>query len=183
VNNRIHTEKQLEFIKENAKGISQSELFERFKKMFPEALLTSEQIKSIKYYHGLKCELKSGCKKGYKFVNRKEHPNPYRRSEGSERIRRADGVVLIKIAQSWKPKHMIIWEKENKRLIPIGHCIIFADGNKNNLNIDNLILVDRHELCYMGIKGLFSTDSELTKIGKTIASIKMCIKNKHSRKI
>ena len=58
-----------------------------------------------------------------------------------------DGYVKTKIAEPnlWEYKHELIWIKAHG---PISekHCIIFADSNKLNLSIDNLLLVSKVEL-------------------------------------
>ncbi len=90
---------------------------------------------------------------------------------GSERITK-DGYIEIKIAESnkWRLKHLVIWEKKNGK-VPKGYAIVFSDRDKTNLNIDNLILVTRHQLLIMNKNKLIYNDSELTKTGIVIASI------------
>ena len=61
---------------------------------------------------------------------------------GSERIIK-DGYTEIKVAEpnKWEsPKHRVIWEKVNGK-ISKGYALVFADGNKQNFGLDNLILV------------------------------------------
>ena len=67
----------------------------------------------------------------------------------SERIDR-DGYTYIKLVNKkrWKLKHRWIWEQEYGE-IPIDHVIIFADGNKENFDIKNLLLVSRKELAVL----------------------------------
>ena len=93
---------------------------------------------------------------------------------GSERIN-ADGYVDVKIQdgklqKNWKPKHIIIWEKANGP-VPDGHVLIFADGDRLNVTLDNLILVSRRELAVMNRRGLISQDSALTKTGVLVADV------------
>jgi hypothetical protein len=90
---------------------------------------------------------------------------------GTERIN-TDGYVEIKIAdpKTWKGKHIIIWEEANGP-VPKGHVLIFADGNQQNVTVENLLLVSRRELAVMNKRGLISGDSELTKTGVVIADI------------
>lgn len=90
---------------------------------------------------------------------------------GSERVTK-DGYIQIKISDpnKWELKHRVIWEKENGPL-PRGHAIIFADGNKLNLDINNFILVTRAQLLIMNTKNLKKNDRELTKVGVNIARV------------
>jgi hypothetical protein len=109
---------------------------------------------------------------------------------GTERINR-DGYTEVRIRnpsgkpwKNWKTKHRIIWEKAHGK-IPRGHVILFADGDKSNFALDNLLLVSRGELAVMNRGGLIFGDGDLTRAGKTIADIKIVIakrtKGKKSR--
>ena len=93
---------------------------------------------------------------------------------GSERID-TEGYTLIKIAEprKWALKHRIIWEEHYKKKIPRGSVIIFADGDKSNLSIENLICVTRNELKVLNKCGLIKNDVELTKTGLNIAKIRI----------
>jgi len=55
--------------------------------------------------------------------------------------------------------------------LPKGHAIIFADGNRENLDIDNLILVSRRQLLILNQHKLIQDNAELTKIGVNIAKL------------
>jgi len=68
---------------------------------------------------------------------------------GSERICR-DGYLERKVTDlrgrnNYRPVHLITWEAVNGPLPP-GHAVIFKDGNKRNISLDNLQLVTRAEL-------------------------------------
>ena len=93
---------------------------------------------------------------------------------GSERID-IDGYTLIKIAdpREWALKHRIVWEQHHKKKIPRGSVIIFADGNKSNLSIENLICITREELKVLNKCKLISSIAELTKTGLNIAKIRI----------
>ena len=93
------------------------------------------------------------------------------RPVGSERITK-DGYTEIKIAEPnvWKLKHLVVWEKENGP-IPKGHALVFADGNKENLDINNLMLISREKLLIMNTNELIKKDAELTKTGVLIAEV------------
>lgn len=66
---------------------------------------------------------------------------------GSERIT-TQGYTEIKVSNTgkrWRMKHQVIYERYHGS-IPKGHVVIFADGDKQNFDIDNLILMSRAEL-------------------------------------
>lgn len=92
---------------------------------------------------------------------------------GSESITK-DGYTLIKTKapNTWEYKQRVIWERVNGE-IPKGCVIIFADGDKTNLNTDNLICVTRNELKVLNKCRLISSVPELTKTGLNIAKIKI----------
>jgi hypothetical protein len=95
--------------------------------------------------------------------------------EGSERVE-SDGYVVVKIrdGEKWKPKHVIIWEEVHGP-VPKGHVIIFADKNKQNFSLDNLLMISKSELFVMNRYGLIFLDKDLTRTGKLIADIMLLI--------
>lgn len=97
-------------------------------------------------------------------------PNNYR-PIGSERIN-TYGYIDIKVADPdvWEPKHRMLWEKQNGK-IPGNKALVFADGNKLNLDMDNLLLVSREELLILNRCNLIKEDKELTKTGLMVAKI------------
>ena len=93
------------------------------------------------------------------------------REVGEERIIR-DGYIEIKVAEPnvWDLKHRVIY-REHYGEIPNGHNIIFADGNKMNFDIDNLIAVSKAEMLILNNNNLRFEDKELTKVGVNIAKV------------
>ena len=93
------------------------------------------------------------------------------REVGEERIDKY-GYVQIKVAEpnKWDLKHRVIYEKHYGE-IPKNHAVIFADGDKSNLDIDNLLLVSRQQLLVLNRNNLISEDKEITKTGINIANI------------
>ena len=91
----------------------------------------------------------------------------------SERLDK-DGYILIKIAKpnKWVRKHRWIYEQKFGA-IPENCVILFADGDKTNLDVDNLICVTREELKVLNKCRLISSVPELTKTGLNIAKIKI----------
>ncbi len=186
----LFTKEQKEFIKSNAKGLKNKELADLVNKTFGLSI-TARQMNTWKKNHGvtsgLDCRFKNGhvpankgtkgkfnvggnrtsFKKGHKPLNYKPI--------GSERIDR-DGYTLIKVQDDgpwhkrWRYKHRVMWEKENGP-IPDGHALLFADGNKQNITLDNLILVSRKQMATLNKKGLITNDSDLTRTGIVIADI------------
>lgn len=69
---------------------------------------------------------------------------------GTERLSK-DGYLERKIhdgwplQRRWRAVHLLAWEAINGPL-PAGHAVVFRDGNKRNIALDNLELVTRAEL-------------------------------------
>jgi len=88
------------------------------------------------------------------------------------------GIVYVKVSENgrfrngllgkWKQKHVVAWEAVNGP-IPKGHLVVFMDRNKNNFNINNLLLASRWEFFYMSSSGMLSSDPEVTKTNLLIA--------------
>lgn len=185
------TEEQKQFIYENYKGIGNKELTEMFNRKFGTSL--DKQIKYFKKNHNLDSGLTGKYEKGNipynqgkkwdEYMPKKSQekakkttfkkgnmPHNYR-LVGSERIN-ADGYIEVKIADpnKWEMKHRVIYE-EHYGTIPKGYNVMFADGNKLNLEIDNLILISKSEDLIMNKNKLFYQNKELTKTGHLIAKI------------
>lgn len=195
VNQHKYTPKQIEFIRDYASGHSSYEIAEAFNDKF-KTDLSRGQIKGFmsrfKICSGLDCRFKKGSvpyNKGkhtptvgrmadtqYKLGHM---PHNYR-PVGSERITKA-GYIEVKVRErpdrnpfrnNWELKHRIVWEKVHGK-IPPGHKVCFLDGNKQNVNIDNLVLLTFNEECRMNHRNLFSDNPELTKVGVSIAKAKI----------
>jgi hypothetical protein len=118
-----------------------------------------------------------GCEKGwFKPGNKPFNTMPL----GSERIS-ADGYyVEIKYQEKsgppknrWKGKHVLIWEKANGP-VPKGHAVIFADGNRRNFKLGNLVLVSRKELAVLNRGNMLGSKNEdITKVSVNIARLKV----------
>jgi len=104
------------------------------------------------------------------------------REVGSERIN-VDGYHEIKVEEpnKWKLKHRVIYEQYYGE-IPKGIKIIFADGNKNNLNINNLIAVSSAEELHLNKDGLRFNDKELTETGLNITKLKLKVGGINAKK-
>jgi hypothetical protein len=167
-----YTSKEIRFLEKNIVGRSYAEMTNLFNQHFG-LQITMAQIKYALHYYKLRnglppCRFKPGNipwnKKGIKPV-------------GSERI--DEGYVEIKThnSKTWKLKHRVIWEKANGR-IPRGHVVIFADGDRQNVMLENLLLVSRKELMVMNRLGLIFNHRDLTETGKAITYLHLLINEK-----
>lgn len=108
-------------------------------------------------------------------------PQTYR-PVGTEQLR-GDGYVWVKIKdpRTWRQKHVLVWERHHGP-VPRGHVVLFADSNRQNFNIDNLILVSRAQLVRMNQNGLISQDPELTRMGVTVSEL-MTVTGQAAKKV
>ena len=183
-----YTDEMIEFLREVAKGKTYVELVKIFNKKY-DLEITVGKMKNLlsrkKIHTGTGGNLyKKGYipwnkgKKGYMGANRTSFKKGHRpkswKPVGSERVDK-DGYTLIKIAEpkKWALKHRVIWEEHYKNKVPKRSVIIFADGDKTNLNVDNLICVTRNELRVLNQCRLIRSVPELTKTGLNIAKIRI----------
>jgi len=80
----------------------------------------------------------------------------------------------------WVHKHRYLYEQQFGE-IPKGKVLIFLDGNKQNLNLDNLKCITRKQLIKMNQNKLFFNNAELTEAGSELANLMLKI-NEVSKK-
>jgi hypothetical protein len=183
-----YTTAEIRFLERKVAGRSHAEVTELFNRRFGLSFTVSRIHSTLQRYgftNGRDTRFRPGQtsfnkgQKGIHFSRKTEFKKGNRpwnwRPVGSERIN-ADGYAEVKIRNpnKWKTKHRIIWEKAHGK-IPRGGVIIFADGNRLNMRLNNLLLVSRSELSVMNHLGLMSNKGKLTEIGKSIADVKLLI--------
>lgn len=177
---------QMKFLEDNITGTSYAEITIAFNLHFG-LNLSLAQIKNVlarnKLTNGRNCcfhKNHTPFNKGAKGWSangteatrfKKGHIPKNHRSVGSERVN-VDGYIEIKVAEpnKWRSKHIVVWETVNGR-IPKGYAVIFADSNKLNMSIDNLLLVTRRQLLEINRKGLIFDNPEATKTWVLIADL------------
>lgn len=87
----------------------------------------------------------------------------------------SDGELKVKMRPSspycndnFIPKHRLLWEAENGP-VPKGHKLIFADGDKTNISLDNLLLITDAQMARLNKSGFVKVDKDLT-----VASLLVC---------
>lgn len=180
----IYTPEQVEFIRRNLPGRSHAELTDMFNRHFA-LTLTCQQVtaaaKNRKIRNGRDTRIKPGSiphNKG-KPGHHGGEATQFRKGNkpwnyhvvGTERIN-GEGYTEVKVTdpKKWRAKHVMLWEAEHGP-VPKGHVVIFGDGDRRNLSLDNLILISRRELAVMNKRGLIGNSPELTLAGKAVADI------------
>ena len=124
--------------------------------------------------------------KGYMGANKTSFKKgtipPNYKPVGTERIVK-DGYIEVKVKDpnKWELKHRLIY-KEHHGEIPKGHNVIFADRDKRNFDIDNLILVSKAQMLVLNNNKLIYNDKELTKTGVNIANVMLKLSEIENKK-
>lgn len=171
-------------------GHTEQEIREAFDREFG-IVLTKSQIKNFKVRYGIKSGTTGGRfqpgyvphnkgKKMSKEVYEKVRPTMFKpgnkpvnyKPVGSERVS-VDGYVEIKIAEpnKWALKHRIVYEEYYHEKLKPGDVVIMLDGNKTNLDPDNLRKITRAELIRYNQDRLHGDNPEINEVAVTIAKL------------
>ncbi|MDD3662268.1 MAG: HNH endonuclease signature motif containing protein [Candidatus Pacebacteria bacterium] len=174
------------YIVNNYAGVGPKEMSERLNKKFGRSY-TKDQIKGFYNNHSLNSGLTGRFEKGhipengftsdnlppggFKYRFKKGQQSKNKRPVGSERIS-VDGYVEIKVKEPnvWRLKQHVVWEQHNGK-VPEGMKLIFLDGNKENVTIENLEIVTNDEMLEMNRNGLRFDDPDFTRTGILIAKV------------
>lgn len=180
----LYPAKVREYIQQNHTGCAGDAMAEKLNQLF-ETQYTGKQIRTYYKNHNLNSGLTGRFEKGCKSWNKGKHTaggpqhTLFQKGQtshnklpvGTELIN-TDGYLVRKIADPniWKPVHRIVWEEAHGK-IPEGHNIIFADRNRQNVSLENLILVTKAQMAVMNTKKLTSAFQELTRTGLIMADL------------
>ena len=157
---------QVDFIKRSYIVLSLTELTIAFNNTFPDQTKTECQIRSFTRNHRIRSGRSGRFEKGSISWNKGKSYQPGGKSnetqfkkghrpenttyEGHERLSK-DGYVLVSVNQRnphtgfhrhYVLKHRYIWEKTNGP-IPEDMCLKFVDGNRQNCDLRNMVLISR----------------------------------------
>lgn len=179
------TTEEIQYLKEITPGRHYKEIFELMNKKFEYNFSYSQVTAAIKRY-GLKTGFTGRFEKGHISFNKgvkgfmganktsfkKGNIPKNKKPVGSERVD-VDGYTMIKVAEPnvWKLKHRVLYEKHHNVKLNSKDKVIFADGDKTNFDIENLILLNNNQLLIMNKNKLIKDNAELTKVGVNIAKV------------
>jgi hypothetical protein len=91
---------------------------------------------------------------------------------GAERLTSRDLYVKVKVGEPnrWRFKHLLVWEAHHGP-VPRGHAVIFLDGNRSNVTIENLELISRRELLYLNRNGFADVPGDIRPTAIAIARV------------
>ena len=184
------SEAERRFLLDTIPGRHRSETVALFNKTFSKPI-TLNQLKHFIKLNNIKTVRRApyekgtqpltGFKKGemryphYAFKKGQKPPNT--RPIGDKHVG-TDGYSLVKTGDNqWQAEHILLWESRYGT-VPEGRVLIFADGNKSNISLDNLIMVSRKELGILSAYNLRSSNPDLQRAGITVAKIIAKIKSK-----
>ena len=179
-----YTEEEKKFLYEFIPGHTDKETQEEFSKRF--RTIGRNNVEAFRKNHKIRTGRGIPFAKGHKTWNKGLSPKEYcspealarmaktqfrpgRRTSkwreiGDERIT-VDGYIEVKVGDPkvWKLKHRYVWEQHHGP-IPEGMIIMFKDGDRQNTDIDNLVMVDRAtnaRISHLGLHGCGALDSAI----------------------
>lgn len=205
---RRYPDGMYEFIRDNSWGVSSQKMADMTNEKFG-TNWTATGMKQFRQRHGIKSGETGWYQKGRSPANKgkklEEYVGEKRAKEIKTRIEKTQfkpgqtplnelpvgsitkhvDYMYIKVTDehdylwdNWKPLHRHVWEQAHG-LIPEGMKIIFKDGNRENCNLDNLLMVTAGEVATLNKKGYRSKNPELTEAG--LLAIRLSNKAKERR--
>ena len=113
---------------------------------------------------------------------------PANHMEVGEYTHTTDGYLVRKVKEDGTQKerfelvHRKVWE-EHYGSIPEGKMVSFLDGNKDNCDIDNLVLIDNKENLELNRSNLRFFNAEFTKAGIAVAKVKIAVRQRRGKKV
>lgn len=193
----------LQFLQENAAGKTTFELADMINAKFGAGTITRSGVCAYKKRHKIRSGVDTTFKKGMKSFNKGLTWEEYGTKEGHERSRRthfqkgqkahnyqevgshsmtSDGYHITKVKEEgiqrerWQFTHRLIWEEAHGP-VPEGKLVEFADGDKNNLSLDNLILTDKREHLELVRSESPRVNTELTKTQLALVKLKIATRD------
>lgn len=189
-----------EFLKSIAEGKSTVELVDAVNKKFGAGTINASQMKTYKGNHGINTGLTGRFEPGHIPANKgkkmppevyaKAAPTMFRkgnvpanRMELGEYTHTTDGYLICKVRdygtqrERFEFVHRRVWE-EHYGPVPDGKMVSFLDGDKDNCDIGNLVLIDNAENLELARSGLRFKNAEFTRAGVAVAKIRVAARRR-----
>lgn len=193
-----------EYIRSIAKGKKTGEIAEAVSEHFG-IEFSASQCRAYKKNHNITSGLDCRFRKGKEPANKgkKMSPEQYEkcratmfhkgnvptnRMEIGECTHTTNGYLVRKVQEhgAWWERfelvHRAVWEKHNGP-IPEGKMVSFLDGDKDNCEIENLVLIDNRENLELNRSSLRFSNAEFTKAGVTVGKMKVAVRRRKESKV
>lgn len=191
-----------EYIRSIARGRESGEIAKAVSEHFG-IDFSASQCRAYKKNHGIVSGLDCRFQKGSEPANKgkKMSPEQYEKCRATmfqkgnvppnhmkvgEYTHTTDGYLVRKVQEhgtQWERfefVHRAVWEKHNGP-VPAGKLVSFLDGNKDNCDIENLVLVDLSENLELNRSSLRFSNAELTRAGITVAKMKIAVRQNRKK--
>lgn len=159
----IKTEEQKEFLIKILTYHNNKETIEIFKKKYGYCI-------SEKSLHNYRQKYK--IKKKYKQYDKNNNMVRTNKKPLYSEYINPNRNVYIRIGKKRKVKTRFVWEQYYGREVPKGYDIIFADGNKNNFDINNLVVAKRSVRIFMQKNEIKTINKEIADTSRLILNLK-----------
>ena len=199
VYSKTFPEEIAKYIQENYCGIGPKEMALILNSRFG-SNYTREQLSTYYKNHNLNSGLTGYFSKGHVPANKgKPMPEdqykkcaatmfqkgniPHNHMQVGEYTHTSDGYLVRKIQEEGIQRerfefvHRATWKKHFGP-IPEGEMVSFLDGDKDNCDIENLVLMDNSENLEMNRSKLRFKNAESTKSGLAVAKVKIAVRNR-----
>ena len=168
------TDTEVNYLREVAKGSRVNDICKLMTNKFNYEFSYC-QIRSAMSRYNIANEMKGKKPSGYEPWNKgikvgNSHL-PGVKSAGTEVVSK-NGFIKIKLENPsrWEYKHRYIYEQKHGKLDK-NELLVFLDGDKKNLSLDNLVKVQKGLYTIMIKHKLLYNDPELTKVGIRVAEM------------
>lgn len=203
---RHYPQGMLAYIRDNSWNVSSKDMAERVNEKFGTSF-TATAMKQFRQRHGIKSGLTGWFRKGHPPGNKGKRMEEFASPEAIARSAKTrfkpghrpknekplgtiaktkDGYLIRKISMTgtqwerWEFIHRRVWEDHNGP-IPDGMYITFKDGNKENVSIENLMMITRAENQAMMRKGLRCEDPDITEAGLAMVRLENAVKDREKK--
>ena len=196
---KLFPEEVRKYIRKNYSGTGPKEMTKRLNAEFGTSY-TRQQLKAYYAHYKLDSGLDGYFQKGHepankgKKMSREQYEKcqatmfqkgsiPHNQMKVGECTHTTDGYLVRKVSDTGKQRerfefvHRATWEKHNGP-IPPGKMVSFLDGDKDNCDIDNLVLIDNFENLEMNRSKLRFENPEYTKVGVVVAKVKIAARKR-----
>lgn len=203
----IYPEGMEDYVRSIAEGRTVYQIADLVNKRYGAGTIDAVRVRAFKKNHGIVSNLNARFKKGCVPYNKGKKQEEYMSPEAIERTRPTRfqpghpahnrvpvgtisknkyGYLLIKTKaegsqwERWEFLHQKVWETHNGP-IPSGMIVSFKNGDKENVGIDNLMLITMQENAELMRSGLRFDERELTETGLTLAKLKIKIRERRTK--